>query len=222
MNLHIENEHIKYLKQLCRTCGERALTTKEKLKKYKPKKCENIKSDILVVFGINLCNDDPNNHSPFICGRCESKIFRVKKRSSEQCLSSARIVAKNNENIWMKFSSYVTINECTVCSKFLQTCKGEINYPCQSKKSQPQNIDDATALEISQDFKLNHLKTIVSTEINDEIVFHDHSESSMTTQNSTSGTEQVKTGSSQPIASSTPVKRKLMVDQMTSPAFKND
>ena len=196
----------------------------------------NFKTDILLTFGVSVKEDVQSAHSPNMCRACFNKISKVKKYSMEGTIINARKLADASGSIWSPFSDFVRLEDCSVCCQFLKTGKGKIHWPRKSHSIQENTIaiDDARSTCHTETSPITYEHSAESTlDIrNNDSVLKERAQESETTTNIKNTVDSITTPTkdcdiglrySPPIATSTPTKpTKVMVDQMTSPAFKKD
>ena len=94
---HSFEEHLYSLDQLCRICGEKNITYKERAKKINLTLCESKKTYISCVYGLDIENDSFGKHSKYLCSKCVRKIYRNKN-------SNSRISIDDNvESMWCDY-----------------------------------------------------------------------------------------------------------------------
>ena len=143
---HTEQLHIQKLHELCRTCGGRTLTQKEKKAKRKPKECEQFINEILLGFDVNVPNDEYTTHSSTICNLCVRKITHFRNGTATPgVIQKARNVAKSIQHIWIPFEENVRSTDCYSCSHHAFTAEGN--------KYRPQNTPDGTKSVLKGEFE---------------------------------------------------------------------
>ena len=116
MDQHSFDSHCVAVDEMCRVCGAKNDYSKFKKKfQRNPKRCEDIKSDLMLVFGINVDNDQTGIHAQHVCYKCSMMMRNVKARQSATSVKKAREIADNASKIWCAFTGQ-TIDECTACS----------------------------------------------------------------------------------------------------------
>ena len=70
---HLRSVHKSYTKELCRVCGMRACTAKDKSLKASTRQCVHHMKTILNLFHIDISKDELV-HSPTLCHACYSKM----------------------------------------------------------------------------------------------------------------------------------------------------
>ena len=125
MQPHTEQLHITKLHELCRTCGRRSLSQKDKKKKRKPKKCEEIKQQIFRLFDVELSKDKYTSHSSTICMLCARKLTHFgNETSTNGLIQNARTNAKSIQHIWIPFKDNIRTVDCSTCSHYAITADG--------------------------------------------------------------------------------------------------
>ena len=115
MALHSYDSHCAVLAELCRVCGDKNLTYKDlKQRRKRPKACKELMSDLILVFGIDIKNDDVGTHPEYMCYKCVTTIGNVKRWQYTTTINKARELAINGNKIWTAFSEQ-SMEECTVC-----------------------------------------------------------------------------------------------------------
>ena len=68
-------KHITALQTLCRICGHRTFSRRDKL---------NLKDEILFCTGIDVIQDQPEIHPSYICGSDAAKLYRYRAGGSSE------------------------------------------------------------------------------------------------------------------------------------------
>lgn len=109
---HSFEEHRYSLDQLCRICGERNLTHKERAKKVKPTLCESKKTYISCVYGLDIENDSFGKHSKYLCSKCLRKMYHTKNNNSRISIDDSV------ESMWCDYDKEKDTISCKVCATF--------------------------------------------------------------------------------------------------------
>lgn len=126
---HTLDIHNTLLNELCRTCGKKNMTEKDRKKRNYPRLCEHFSVDILLVFGLNIQKDNLDSHSKHICFKCYSTIRNVKKRGNESSVKAAKARAEECNSIWCQFDINKSTEECSVCKH-----RTRLNIGCIEEK----------------------------------------------------------------------------------------
>ena len=122
---HTEQSHLKRLHELCRTCGRRSLSQKERKRKRRYKKCEDLRNELNSMFHVNVSSDDYSTHSSTICYKCVRKISHEKSGSSTPgVVPTARNLVKSIQHIWTPFNENVSVKDCAMCAHYNLTTEG--------------------------------------------------------------------------------------------------
>ncbi|GFN77976.1 hypothetical protein PoB_000448200 [Plakobranchus ocellatus] len=121
MENHSEKQHFDCLRELCRTCGGRALTHKQKQQKRKPYKCFDHKNDILLSFGVCIASDDMGIHPSNFCHSCFDKTRHIKRHSYAGTIQNARQLVKNSAHLWVPYDRNIRAEDCRVCERYQTT-----------------------------------------------------------------------------------------------------
>ena len=121
---HTSEYHQTSLDKLCRICGRINSSNKRSKNYEKPRLCESIASDIMLIFGLDIKNDDPDKHSKWICVKCAFMVRMIKKRQSTGSLKNARQLYEAATPVWSSFSAANSSAECTTCRHRVQLASG--------------------------------------------------------------------------------------------------
>ena len=112
---HNRETHFSNVNELCRICGNLALTRQEKRRSVKKNYCSRYSFEINSLFDIDVTNE-MDKFSKFVCRKCVSNMKIIISRKSEKALASAR--EKNNlaSSIWVDFVK--TTGHCPLCDKY--------------------------------------------------------------------------------------------------------
>ncbi|GFO35272.1 hypothetical protein PoB_006177700 [Plakobranchus ocellatus] len=116
MEEHTENLHKELFNELCRTCGGRTLTKKQKLQKRKPYKCADFEKEILLAFNVSVDKGDINKHSAYICRTCVNIISTIKKHFYAGTILRAKDLIRSSAHIWTLFKADTNISDCPSCT----------------------------------------------------------------------------------------------------------
>ena len=101
--------------ELCRICGGLCITKKVSKKQRKPKSCVSDKTDILLIFGVDISDDVAQQHSTSMCFKCVSTMRNARKRKSATTLKSARHRVIQTQQIWCGYDSSKSLQDCSLC-----------------------------------------------------------------------------------------------------------
>lgn len=90
---HSFDFHKECLAKLCRVCGKRSVTRKQK-----GKLCANVRSMIFETYNIDTINDNLDIHSDKICGQCYKYMYNRKRKSDPFSVRKTSNIA----NIWIE------------------------------------------------------------------------------------------------------------------------
>ena len=124
MEQHIESEHNTKLHELCRTCGGRSLTSKQRKQNRKFLNCADFINDILLTFGVHISGDQKSKHSSTVCYSCVNKIKAVRRHKYEGTILKARELERDSAYLWTSFSADTKQSECPVCTQYAKTTFG--------------------------------------------------------------------------------------------------
>ena len=105
------------------------MTVKQKKKKWKQVKCEALKTDILLIFGVDVSCDDTRVHSSAICRSCVNKIIHAKDHVYEGTINNARTSAEKSAYMWKAFNPDCPSFECSSCARYARTTIGNKYLP---------------------------------------------------------------------------------------------
>ena len=115
---HSHRVHLANVNALCRTCGNRSQTRREKDFQKKPILCGNYTESVFFVFNVNVEKDQQGSHSNTICKKCVKILHNVKQTKSEERRNLAIKRSNESSNIWTRYDGNVTIDDCSVCSHY--------------------------------------------------------------------------------------------------------
>ena len=107
-------DHKQVLAKLCRICGERAQTKKEKIKGYPIKKKDTYGDKIKQYLELDIKNDTDGQHPTHICNICYQRLINFGRNRAIEIKNKPRYIANALEtnSIWTVHRD----NNCTVCS----------------------------------------------------------------------------------------------------------
>ncbi|GFR92946.1 hypothetical protein ElyMa_000880000 [Elysia marginata] len=120
---HNFDSHQMRLKELCRLCGLRNLTSADKKKRRKPILCSDHTRDILLIFDVHI-ERDTDIYPPSMCFACFSSMRNYKRRSTHEALSKARMRVSAIERMWSECDTRASEDDCAVCKQYLNTSNG--------------------------------------------------------------------------------------------------
>ncbi|GFS17086.1 hypothetical protein ElyMa_003230400 [Elysia marginata] len=121
---HSNESHRSKLCQLCRLCGQRVLTVKEKRRNRPLLLCSDNTADILLIFDIFVERGRLETHPPYMCYKCHRKMIHYKKAGTSGALTSAREQAGMMDQMWIECDTNVRENDCFVCKQYFLTSLG--------------------------------------------------------------------------------------------------
>ena len=116
---HTFETHLKHVDGLCRICGRRTFTKKQKLSKTKPRCCCDLNEDILFIYHIDISKDIGGVHSRAVCVSCVGYMGMAKRCKKQSYLKTALKKAHENQHIWLPFDETVEAKECPQCQQFM-------------------------------------------------------------------------------------------------------
>ena len=160
---HLQQDHIDRLTHLCRLCGQRCLTKKQRESGQTPISLEAYQKDILFLYHINVDQDNKDTHSPSVCYKCLSQIRNVKRRGSQNTLSKIIKAEKEASTIWTQYDDSITVEDCGSCSHYISfnnslfvskrlvvSCANKhVPQLYESTESMEEDFDDCLGPEIS-------------------------------------------------------------------------
>ena len=140
---HTQTGHLEALANLCRLCGKRAQSVKEK-KKNVSHDASKLRVLIFEVFGVDVSGDQAELHPTLCCTQCYRMVLNVKRRG--QSSAQAKYiddVSTINVNAWCKYDEHVKSSECSVCSRHsLQASGGRPTNPKAGVGTNYRRVDD--------------------------------------------------------------------------------
>ena len=113
---HSIESHTRCVNELCRICENLCYVTKKQKKNNdRAHKCAQIATDIFLIYGIEVNQEQEDTYSKSICGKCFTKIRGIKRANSNTVLTRAQEIFNINKNKWCTFRETLTEN-CTLCS----------------------------------------------------------------------------------------------------------
>ena len=133
---HTKEVHLNRLHALCRVCGERS-RKRQSDTKYSQSYvalCKHVAADLLNFHKIDTLFDTPDTNSQTLCGKCYARLKKLKfsENPSSSTILNAQSDIEKASFLWKEFDSSLTSEQCNVCSKFSQQCKG--GRPTNKKK----------------------------------------------------------------------------------------
>ena len=113
--VHSKEIHNKNVNELCRVCGCMTLTFKEKQKKLKPIRVDNLLKKISFITGYSLKEGDDFSH--FVCRKCYKNIDNASKRCSNITRDSLITLLAASDSLWVTFDENIHEDECMICNK---------------------------------------------------------------------------------------------------------
>ena len=146
--------HLDRLHALCRVCGERS-RKRQSDTKYSQSYialCRHVAPDLLKFHKIYILFDTPDVHSWTLCCKYYARIKKLKfsENPSSTTIQNAQSDIEKASFLWKEFDPSLKSEQCTVCSKFSQQCKG--GRPITKKKKRTQHAPkdcDRSELEMS-------------------------------------------------------------------------
>ena len=123
---HSFETHLKHVNGLCRTCGRRTLSSKERSKGKNPYLSANYADLIFLVLNINIEKDEEGKWSNSICKHCVCTLNAIKNSRNESKRSLAIKRATESSSIWAPYDFSKSIEECVTCSHYVSFNIGSI------------------------------------------------------------------------------------------------
>ncbi|GFR65649.1 NRAG7 protein [Elysia marginata] len=178
----MDHSHGSKLCELCRLCGQRVLSVKEKRRNRPLLLCSDYTADILLIFDIFVERDRLGTHPPYMCYKCHRKMIHYKKAGTSGALTSAREQAGMMDKMWIECDTNVRENDCLVCKQYFLTSLGnrftkrtddkEITTP------KPYNIQTDNATATSNNSEVSSSDTATTSTSTQQIEFVDNTEDS--------------------------------------------
>ena len=122
---HIKSNHEAHIKELCRVCGLRIRTLKDKRLNATTQQCAYHMKTILNLFHTDLSKDEAIQPA-LVCNPYYSKTRHFERNAvTETSLQSALLCAAKNSHIWCEFDACIPSSQCPVCAHYLSFGKGE-------------------------------------------------------------------------------------------------
>ncbi len=124
LDSHTEQFHALALLKLCRLCGKKAQTEKER-KKNIVHSTENFSKDIKDIFDLDIYLDSPQKHPTTICTKCYRLILNIKRRGKSD-VHDVHIsnIKQTGATIWQDYCSDIPLSECRPCNEWMVVSKG--------------------------------------------------------------------------------------------------
>ena len=88
---HSIESHTRCVNELCRICGNLCCVTKKQKKNNdRAHKCALIATDMFLIYGIDVNQEEEDTYSKSICGKCFTKIRDIKRTNSNTVLTRAQ------------------------------------------------------------------------------------------------------------------------------------
>ena len=123
---HSFETHMKHVNGLCRTCGRRTLSKKERSKGKNPYLSANYADLIFLVLNINIEKDEEGKLSNSICKNCVCALNSIKNTRNESKRSLAIKRATESSSIWAPHDFSKSIDECVTYSHYVSFNVGAI------------------------------------------------------------------------------------------------
>ena len=151
---HTKEVHLDRLHALCRVCGER-FRKRQSDTEYSQSYIAlwmHVFPDLLKFHEIDIRFDTPGVHSQTLCCKYYARIKKLKftENPSSTTFQNVQSDIEKASFLWKEFDPSLTSEQCTVCSKFSQQCKG--GRPIAKKKKRTQHAPkdcDRSELEMS-------------------------------------------------------------------------
>ena len=117
--------HMRTLDNLCRTCGNRALTFKQKMNKsHRIRYVYKYTKLIADYFGIDPSADCVTVHPDKICSSCYNGMMTYKRSPKAVVHQVNRATAVELEGVWTGYKHSNSVDSCAPCLKFIGQMKG--------------------------------------------------------------------------------------------------
>ena len=157
---HSEENHNVHVNGLCRLCGLRLLSRKEKDRGKKPYSSKKYADLIFLILNINIENDEQGTHSCFICIKCACRLNTIKKSRIESKRSIALRQAAESASIWTAYNPSKSINECATCERFVSFSLGSRH----AKKAMDESLNADITIDTYSDLAVQISHTSHSAE----------------------------------------------------------
>ena len=137
--------HMKTLDNLCRTCGKRALSFKQKMnKKHKIRLVDKYTHPINEYFGIDTSSDSVTIHPDKLCTYCYNSMMTQKRNPNSVIHEVNRATALELNETWVQYKFDNSPENCRPCLQFIGQMKGGRSKSLTTKEQLPfdVNLDD--------------------------------------------------------------------------------
>ena len=102
---------------MCRLCGNRAQTLKEKRKGAAVHPVSQFAVEIELIIGLEVRNDDENVCSGLLCTKCYNLLINLRKRGRSSIHDALfDHMFQINDTVWTRYNPSLDLSQCTVCS----------------------------------------------------------------------------------------------------------
>ena len=154
---HTEDLHILRLNAMCRVCGRRSKTAKDK---NSLRLCRNVASELYQFFEIKVSEEaNGTAYSNTLCVPCNCRLNRLKnsKIPSEDHVKTVADQIRKTEKLWIQFNPKVELSDCSVCNTFAEQAKPGWHAKAQKRRREsgeqniPGNSSDVCDSSVSSD-----------------------------------------------------------------------
>ena len=148
--IHNLEFHMRTLDSLCRTCGNRALTFKQKMNKsHRIRYVYKYTKLIADYFGVDPSADCVTVHPDKICSSCYNGMMTYKRSPKAVVHQVNRATALELVGVWTGYKHSNSVDSCAPCLKFIGQMKGGRPKAVSAPKRLP--------FDITMDDIFNHL-----------------------------------------------------------------
>ena len=149
---HSIESHTRCVNELCRIYGNLCCVTKKQKKNNdRAHKCALIATDMFLIYGIDVNQEQEDTYSKSICGKCFTKIRDI-KRTNNTVLSRAQEIFNIIKNKWCSFRETLT-EDCTLCSHRYSLAGGCIKHKTTLNRQTYQQLETTGTANSIHDHK---------------------------------------------------------------------
>lgn len=170
---HRIDSHIEKRNKLCRICGSRVLTQKQKTNYQKPTLCETVKSDIFLILGLHIRRANGEKYSKYIYEKCKRTMQNIKSRQSEKSKLTLKDAFTKSDKIWIEYNPNIDDQNCSSCFHCQQLSQGSVatkqpNNPLPNVCSANSSIHEE--YNVNSPITYSHKMQIESTKIHEHLI----------------------------------------------------
>ena len=123
---HRVTDHVDCVNALCRLCGRRAKTVKDRARNRPDVLCADYANDILAIYNVCLLSDEDGKHSRVMCRKCLRTMTCLKYGEGPSPIRTRNAVTRIEaaSGLWQRYDDKISANQCTTCAQFFRLSRG--------------------------------------------------------------------------------------------------